>query len=282
VKTASGTGVSGVLITFSNSGGTATTDASGNYSVIVANGYSGTATPSKTGYTFSPATRTYSNLTANQTGQDYAATPPPLTISGSVKTSSGTAVPDVTITFSNGGGTATTDSSGSYSINTIPYGYSGTATPSKTGYTFSPTTRDYSNLTANQTGQDYVATPPLLTISGSVKTSAGAGVSDVTITFSNSGGTATTDSSGSYSNKTIPNGRVRQRRPKPDIPSTRPPRRTPMSRPTKLARTTPGHPHQYSKHWFRTLVRPSAITTPLRYLVLRLTKNSLDRMQTTP
>jgi len=70
----SGTGVSDVLITFSNGGGTATTDSSGNYSITVPDGYTGTATPSKTGYTFSPATKSYSSLTANQTGQDYTAT----------------------------------------------------------------------------------------------------------------------------------------------------------------------------------------------------------------
>jgi hypothetical protein len=55
-----------------------------------------------------------------------------LTISGSVKTASGSiCVSGVTITFSNGGGTTTTDASGDYSI-TIPYSYSGTATPFKT------------------------------------------------------------------------------------------------------------------------------------------------------
>jgi hypothetical protein len=74
VKISSGTGVSDVLITFSNGGGTATTDSSGNYSITVPDGYTGTATPSKTGYTFSPATKSYSSLTAKQTGQDYTAT----------------------------------------------------------------------------------------------------------------------------------------------------------------------------------------------------------------
>ena len=176
VKTASGTGVSGVSINFSNSGGTATTNASGNYSVTLANGYSGTATPSKTGYTFTPATKSYSNLTTNQTGQDYTATLPPVAVSGSVKTASGTGVSGVLITFSNSGGTATTDGSGNYSIN-VPNGYTGTATPSKTGYTFSPTTRTYSNLTTNQTGQDYAATPPPVVVSGSVKPASGIGVS---------------------------------------------------------------------------------------------------------
>jgi hypothetical protein len=204
VKTSSGTVASGVLITFSNGGGTSTTDGSGNYSVNVPNGFTGTATPSKTGYTFSPASRSYSSLTADQTGQDYTATPPPVVVSGSVKTSSGTVVSGVLITFSNGGGTITTDGSGNYSIS-VPNGYTGMATPSKTGYTFSPASRSYSSLTADQTGQDYAATPPPVVVSGSVKTSSGMGVSGVLITFSNSGGTITTDGSGNYS-ISVPNG----------------------------------------------------------------------------
>jgi len=71
VKTSSGAGISDVSISFSSSGGTATTDGTGNYSITVPNGYTGTATPSKTGYTFDPASKTYSNVTANKTGEDY-------------------------------------------------------------------------------------------------------------------------------------------------------------------------------------------------------------------
>ena len=76
VKTSSGSiGVSGVTITFSNGGGAATTDAIGDYSVTVSHNYSGTATPSKTGYTFIPASKTYSNVTASKTGENYTTAP---------------------------------------------------------------------------------------------------------------------------------------------------------------------------------------------------------------
>jgi hypothetical protein len=81
-----------------------------------------------------------------------------LTISGGVKDSSGVAISGVSITFSNGGRTATTDDSGNYSV-MVPYNYSGTATPFKTGFTFSPASRIYSNVTANKTGENYTATP---------------------------------------------------------------------------------------------------------------------------
>jgi hypothetical protein len=39
----------------------------------------------------------------------------------------------------------------------VPQGWSGSVTPSLSGYTFSPTARSYSNVGANQTGQGYTA-----------------------------------------------------------------------------------------------------------------------------
>jgi hypothetical protein len=52
--------------------------------------------------------------------------------------------------------TATADSSGNYSF-TISYNWSGSVTPSKTGYTFSPTSLPYTSVHANQTAQNYTA-----------------------------------------------------------------------------------------------------------------------------
>jgi len=75
-------------------------------------------------------------------------------ISGYVRTSGGTGINSVTVSFSNSGGTATTDSSGYYS-NTVSYGWSGSVTPNLSGYTFSPTSLSYTNVTTNQANQDY-------------------------------------------------------------------------------------------------------------------------------
>src|SRR5262249_58220873 len=47
---------------------------SGQYGCTVPQGYTGTVTPSLTGYTFTPPSRSYSNVTADSAGQDYAAT----------------------------------------------------------------------------------------------------------------------------------------------------------------------------------------------------------------
>lgn len=83
------------------------------------------------------------------------------TISGTVETLGtvmpGVPIPDVTIYFSGGAGTATTISDGTYS-HTVPYGWSGTAYAAKAGYSFSPATRTYTNVTSNLASQDYTGT----------------------------------------------------------------------------------------------------------------------------
>jgi hypothetical protein len=70
----SGATASGVLMTLSGSASsTTTTDGGGGYafSGLIAGNY--TVTPSKTGFTFSPASRSYSPLGSNQTGQNFTA-----------------------------------------------------------------------------------------------------------------------------------------------------------------------------------------------------------------
>jgi len=59
--------------------------------------------------------------------------------------------------------TATADGTGAYSF-TVSYNWSGTVTPSKTGYVFSAG-KQYSNVTTNQTDQNYIATALTYTIS---------------------------------------------------------------------------------------------------------------------
>jgi len=58
--------------------GSITTDSSGAYTANVASGWSGTVTPILAGTIFSPATRDYSNVTANQSSQNYSGTITPL------------------------------------------------------------------------------------------------------------------------------------------------------------------------------------------------------------
>lgn len=69
VRTSGGTGVSGVVM--SGLSGNPSTDSNGYYSAAVSAGWAGTVAPSKSGYTFTPSSRNYTNVASNQTGQDY-------------------------------------------------------------------------------------------------------------------------------------------------------------------------------------------------------------------
>ncbi|MDM8522642.1 choice-of-anchor D domain-containing protein [Desulfococcaceae bacterium HSG8] len=75
-------------------------------------------------------------------------------ISGYVRDSQESGIPDVMLSFS--GGLARTDSSGHYEYDVIS-GWSGTVKPYKIGYTFSPEILSYSNCASAQNSQDYIA-----------------------------------------------------------------------------------------------------------------------------
>lgn len=73
--TRSGTkiGVAGVTVVLSNGGGTTKTDAVGNFSVVVPSGWKGTVTPSLSGGTCSPRSRTVkTKVTASKAGQNFS------------------------------------------------------------------------------------------------------------------------------------------------------------------------------------------------------------------
>jgi len=198
--------VDGVTIIFSDGGGSTTTDANGNYSITVDEGYSGTATPTKIDWTFEPTSIPYVNVSSDYTEQDYIGTPPTYTISGTILEADNTAVDGVTVTFSNGGGSTTTNSSGYYT-KTVAQGYSGSATPSKSGWTFSPASKPYSSVSSDYSNENYTGTPPAVTynISGYIRESNNTPIDGVTVTFSNGGGSTTTNSSGYYT-KTVAQG----------------------------------------------------------------------------
>ncbi|MCU0285665.1 MAG: hypothetical protein MUF15_04625 [Acidobacteria bacterium] len=182
-------GIAGATLSYTDgTPKTATADGSGNYSFIVSYNWSGTVTPSYTGYSFTPANRTYTNVLANQTSQDYTAAPTIFTISGNAGTAG------VTLSYTDGTPkTATADGSGNYSF-TVSYDWTGTVTPSLTGYTFTPANRTYTNVLANQTSQDYTANAITYTISGN------AGIAGATLSYTDgTPKTATADGSGNYS-----------------------------------------------------------------------------------
>jgi hypothetical protein len=117
---------------------------------------------------------------------------PEITISGN------TAVPGVSLVYKSGvSKTTTSDTNGNYSL-TVPYGWSGTVTPTLAGYSFAPAKRSYSNITSDNKNQDYTPTIVTVMISGTVTHDSNP-LQGVTISFSHDNPGTTTDENGNYS-----------------------------------------------------------------------------------
>jgi Peptidase family C25/Propeptide_C25 len=196
VRAADGSPISGVNVLADNRVATATTDSTGYCCLALPHGWSGRVFVSKTGYIFEPEYRDYASISSDRSGQDYTAVPQNCTLSGYVYTFDGSPISGVTISANHGVTTTTTDLAGHYSL-TVPYGWSGQVTPSKTGSIFDPAYRQYASVTADQVGEDYSAVQTY-TISGYVWTSDGLGLSGVRLSADNGGGSGTTDSAGYY------------------------------------------------------------------------------------
>jgi hypothetical protein len=85
-------------------------------------------------------------------------------ISYGFEISGNVALPGVTLSYWSGfPNFATSDSSGNYVI-TVPEGWEGMVTPSMAGSSFSPASREYSNVTEDQTNQDYALGTTFLSI----------------------------------------------------------------------------------------------------------------------
>ncbi|MBK9797736.1 MAG: beta-propeller fold lactonase family protein [Holophagaceae bacterium] len=131
---------------------TATADGSGNYSFTVSYNWSGTVTPSAvTGFTLSPANRSFSNVLTDQTAQNFTYTAITFTISGYAGVSGGS------IAYTDGTAkTAAIDGFGNYTF-TVSYNWTGTVTPTLAGYTFFPASKSYANVLSDQLTQNFVA-----------------------------------------------------------------------------------------------------------------------------
>lgn len=168
------------------------TDSAGYYSITVYQGWSGTVTPSRVGYRFTPDSLIYDPVNAART-DNYTAVPVrTYTISGYVK-EGGVALSGVALTAGPGESTVT-GSDGFYQM-VVNENWSGTITPAKEGYRFTPESWSYSLLNADQSGKDYTATPRR-TISGYVKQK-GQALSGVTLT-SVPGESTLSDEAGRY------------------------------------------------------------------------------------
>ncbi|MHC4905437.1 MAG: polysaccharide deacetylase family protein [Planctomycetota bacterium] len=127
----------------------------GFYEIWVDHGWTGTITPEKTGYAFTPDNDEYINVTQNYINADYSAELNTYTIYGYVRNILGTPVESVSVVANNGGGTDTTDGAGYYEVG-VTYGWSGNVQSAKADYTFEPAPAVYSNVIGDQAG-DFTA-----------------------------------------------------------------------------------------------------------------------------
>ena len=127
--------------------GSATTNADGEYELLVDHGWLGKITPTRDGYTFNPTAKPYTPVTSDQMRQNFSAIVRMFTITDTLKTP----IPGVTITASNAEGTVgttTTDAKGKFSVS-VPYGWTGEIIPTKEGLQFNPPSQSYTNVTGN-------------------------------------------------------------------------------------------------------------------------------------
>ena len=152
--TFNGAGLDGVTLTGLPS--EPITSGGGLYITTVNYGWSGTVTPTKTGYTFTPGLRTYNNVAENHSADDYTAILNTYTISGYVRNWCSVPVSGVSIGANNSGGHTTTDVNGYYEIG-VDYNWAGAVTPAKNYYTFDPNSMSYANVLGDVADQNYVA-----------------------------------------------------------------------------------------------------------------------------
>lgn len=200
-------GATGVTLTLSGDNtGSVVAGSGGAYTLsgLVPGSY--TVTPSLSGYTFSPTSTAVTLTSANSAANNFVATAIPVahSITGAV---SGDTLSGVTLTVTGTATTsATTDSSGNYSVTGV-YDGSYTVTPSKTGYTFTPSSSAVTLSGATVSGKNFVAVAnaaPTYSIAGAVS---GAVQSGVTVTLSGAGSASTTtNGSGNYTFAGLVNG----------------------------------------------------------------------------
>lgn len=197
--------ISGVKVTASGEGETYTdyTDTNGHYEVNVDYDWSGSLTPSLTGWEFDPEFYNLENV-INEELRTFEGSIIQFHISGTVLKEDGTPLSDVEIDFDNGEGSETTESDGTYD-EPVDYGWSGSAFPEKEGWEFVPTHRTYNDVKDDDTNEDYTAIRLTYTISGYVKDGSGNGINGVVVTVTGTkedGGAITkddiTDSLGYY------------------------------------------------------------------------------------
>lgn len=189
----SGSPIAGVTVS-DGVGHTATTNENGDYTLAGLNSGVYTITPSQSGYTFSPVSRTLS-VPPSATGQIFTGTTS-ATYAASGRVIDGNSSPVAGVTVADGTGrVVTTDNDGNYTLNGLTTG-SYTLTPSKNGYAFSPASRPVT-VPPDATDQDFTAAVVYGSLNGRI-TNAGNGAKIAEARVSVGGKIVYTNSNGDY------------------------------------------------------------------------------------
>ncbi len=180
----------------------------GSYSVEVTYKWNGNVTPKKAGYEFEPPSRSYVDVQADQTIEDYQARIIQYTISGRIADENGSiGIAGVLVFAENNGGSDLTDANGDYQL-PVDFGWRGKLTPNKDGYTFTPVSKMIESVVRNTSSVGFLGKAKMMTITDSIIFGEGAEaepITGVTVTADPGGYTGTTDSKGKYAVK-VPYG----------------------------------------------------------------------------
>ncbi len=206
--TISGTGGNAATVTLTSGTttvATTTANPAGAYSFSnVANG-SYTVTPTKTGFTFTPTSQAATVNGANVTVAAFSSAAQTFTVSGTISGTGGNAA---TVTLTSGTttvATVTSTAAGAYTFVGVANG-SYTVTPTKAGFTFTPTSQAVTVNGANVTVPAFASTAPTFTVSGTIS-GAGGNAATVTLTSGTTTvATVTSTAAGAYTFSSVVNG----------------------------------------------------------------------------
>jgi len=200
--TISGAGGPGATVNLTGAATASTTaDTGGNYSFAgLANG-SYTVTPSKSGYVYTPASRTVTVGGANVAAVNFSSAASTYSISGTI---SGAGGPGATVNLTGAATASTTaDTGGNYTFAGLANG-SYTVTPSKTGYVYTPASKAVTVSGANVVAVNFSSAAPTYSISGAISGGGGPGAT-VNLTGAATAST-TADTGGNYTFAGLANG----------------------------------------------------------------------------
>jgi Flp pilus assembly secretin CpaC len=147
------------------------TDERGRYQVVVPYGWFGEVSPSVEGYTFTPSSKIYENVTRDRITENYSASRIKHTISGRIlPVDQNVDVADIVL--EGFPARVTTNPIGEFSTQ-VPFDWSNKVTPRKDGLAFNPAELEYFGVRMNMENQDFTASVKMYSISGRISSAQG-------------------------------------------------------------------------------------------------------------